>query len=191
VTPTLDDRLNKVVDKLADEDFLRGRGLGNEIGFYIFDYPPERELEVRERLQHIVKELKKKRPLLRFVHLDLFDLVIDYLRERGLLDKAIELQAQHGDAIMLSRLAAPLQPERLAEAFAKRIDPQAHDLVLLSGVGSVYPMLRSHSLLNNLHRLMGDKPLVMFFPGGYDGQSLSLFHRLHDENYYRAFKLIP
>ena len=51
---TLDDRLNRVVEKLTNDDFLRGRGLGNEIGFYIFDYPPDRELEVRERLQHIL-----------------------------------------------------------------------------------------------------------------------------------------
>ena len=58
-------------------------------------------------------------------------------------------------------------------------------------MGSVYPMLRSHSLLNNLHRIMGDKPLVMFYPGAYDGQSLRLFDKLPAENYYRAFKLIP
>jgi hypothetical protein len=188
---TLDERLNKVVDRLIEEDFLLGRGLGNEIGFYIFDYPPERELEVRERLPHILKDFQKKRPHRRIAHISLFDLIIDYLRERELLDKAIEMQQKRGDAVLLSKLAAPLQAEKLAAAFEKRVDPQENDVVLISGVGSVYPMLRSHSLLNNLHRVMGNKPLVMFFPGGYDGQSLSLFNRLHDENYYRAFKLIP
>ena len=187
----LDDRLNRVVEKLTNDDFLRGRGLGNEIGFYIFDYPPDRELEVRERLQHILKDLQKKQPHLRVAHIDLFDLVVDYLRERGLLEKAIEIQAKSGDVVMQAKLAAPLQTERLAEAFARRVDPTEVDVVLVSGVGSVYPMLRTHSLLNNLHRIMGDKPLVMFYPGSYSGQSLSLFNRLNDENYYRAFKLIP
>jgi hypothetical protein len=195
MTVTLDNRLNerldRVVDRLIEDDFLQGRGLGNEIGFYIFDYPPEQELVVRERIQLILREVPRKRPTLRVVHLDLFDLVIDYLRERNLLDKAIEMQQKRGDAVMLSKLSAPLQAEKLAIAFEKRIDLAQTDIVLLSGVGSVYPMLRSHSLLNNLHRVMGDKPLVMFFPGGYDGQSLSLFNKLPAENYYRAFKLIP
>jgi hypothetical protein len=191
VKQTLDERLNKVLDRLTDDDFLRGRGLGNEIGFYIFDYPPERELEVRARLQLILKDIPKKRPELRVRHINLFDLVVDHLQERGLLDKAIEMQQKRGDAFLLSKLAAPLQSEKLAAVFAEQTEPHAQDLVLVSGVGSVYPMLRSHSLLNNLHRVMGNTALVMFFPGGYDGQSLSLFNKLHNENYYRAFKLIP
>ena len=41
---------------------------------------------------------------------------------------------------------------------------------VLSGVGSVWPLLRSHSLLNNLQPVMGKTPLVMFYPGRYDGQ---------------------
>lgn len=187
----LDSRLNEVVGKLTSRDFLEGRGLGNEIGFYIFDYPPERELEVRERLTHIRKELTRQHPQLRVAYVNLFEMVIDYLRDRALLDKALEMQAKRGDAVLLSKLAAPLQAEKLAAVFEKLVDPPSCDFVLVSGVGSVYPMLRSHSLLNNLHRIMGSTPLVVFFPGGYDGQSLSLFNLLHDENYYRAFKLIP
>ena len=63
--------------------------------------------------------------------------------------------------------------------------------MLVSGIGNVWPILRSHSLLNNLHRIIGITPLVMFFPGEYDGQSLRLFGKLKDNNYYRAFKLVP
>ena len=44
------DRLNAVLPRLLDADLLSGRGIGNEIGFSVFDYPPERELEVRQRL---------------------------------------------------------------------------------------------------------------------------------------------
>jgi hypothetical protein len=189
--PSVDDRLNKVTDRLLDDDFLKGRGLGNEIAFYIFDYPPEDELRVRERIEYILHDINKKRPDLRVKHVNLFDLVIAYLQKRNLLDKAIEMQGKQGDAVLLSKLAAPLQAEKLAEYFAETTEPHSLDLMLVSGVGSVYPMLRAHSLLNNLHRMMGHTPLVMFFPGSYDGQSLSLFNKLHDENYYRAFKLVP
>ena len=63
--------------------------------------------------------------------------------------------------------------------------------MLMSGVGSAYPLLRTHNLLNNLHPIMGETPLVLFYPGIYDGQSLSLFGQIKQDNYYRAFKLVP
>lgn len=191
MSETLHTRLNKVLDRLLEEDFLSGRGLGNEIAFYIFDYPPERELEVRDRIQVILRDIGKRRPDLRVSHVNLFDLVIDHLIERGLLDKSIEMQAKKGNTALRSALSAPLQAGKLAKVFERVVDPRSRDLVLLSGVGSVYPMLRSHSLLNNLHAVMAGKPLVMFFPGSFDGQSLRLFNKLHDENYYRAFRLSP
>ncbi len=184
-------RLNKALDRLLAEDFLSARGLGNEIAFYIFDYPPEREIEVRERIQAIPREINKRRPDLKVRHVNLFDLVIDHLIDRGLLDKAIEMQRAKGDAALLAALSAPLQADKLARVFERIVEPRSQDLVLLSGVGTVFPMLRAHSLLNNLQAVMGGKPLVMFFPGSYDGQSLSLFNKLHDVNYYRAFRLIP
>jgi len=187
----LDARLNKVLDRLLDEDFLQGRGLGNEIAFYVFDYPPESEREVRERIQALVRDIGRKRPDLRVRHVNLFDLIVDHLRERGLLDKAIEMQRTKGNDALRKALAAPLQAEKLAKVFEQLVEPRSQDLVLLSGIGSAYPMIRSHSLLNNLHAVMGDKPLVLFFPGSYDGQSLRLFNKLNDENYYRAFRLVP
>jgi hypothetical protein len=79
----------------------------------------------------------------------------------------------------------------LASYFAEVAQPDRHDLVILSGVGSVWPLLRSHTLLNNLHPVMGQTSLVLFYPGRYDGQSLRLFGKLRNNNYYRAFKLVP
>jgi hypothetical protein len=55
----------------------------------------------------------------------------------------------------------------------------------------VFPLLRAHSLLNNLHPVMGSTPLIMFYPGNYDGKSLRLFNKLKSRNYYRAFRLAP
>lgn len=59
-------------------------------------------------------------------------------------------------------------------------------MVLVSGVGSVWPLMRAHSLLNALHSRLGHKPLVIFYPGGY-GQQLTLFNRVTSNPYYRAF----
>ena len=191
MTDNLDVRLNNALDRLLDPNLLHGLGIGNEIGFYIFDYPAERELYVRERIAALVHDIERRRPDFRVVHVNLFDMVVDHLEERGLLQKAIALQQQKGDTALNSRLSAPLHGDRLAKVFVEKVQPQSSDLVLLSGVGSAYPLVRSHNLLNSLHAVMGNTPLVTFYPGRYDGQTLRLLDRVQDENYYRAFKLVP
>ncbi|MFM7073722.1 MAG: DUF1788 domain-containing protein [Planctomycetota bacterium] len=187
----LHERLNKILPKITSDEFLGGRGIGNEIAFYIFDYPPEDELHVREFLRTLLDHLPRVRLQLRVAHVNLFDFVLDYLRHRKLLDKAIQMQAEKGDEALRKALAGPLHEEKLASRFAETVKPQEHDLVIVSGIGSVWPLLRSHTLLNNLQPVMGKTPLVLFYPGRYDGQSLRLFGKLKNTNYYRAFKLVP
>jgi len=187
----LTDRLNQILPTITSEAFLRGTGLGNEIAFYIFDYPPEAELRVREHIQFVLDHLPRTRPGLRVIHVHLLDFVLTYLRQRRLLDKAIAMQKTKGDAFVLKQLATILHPNKIAPMFAEVAQPEQHDLLLVSGVGSVYPLLRVHTLLNNLHAVMGQTPLVLFYPGRYDGQALRLFGKLTNANYYRAFKLVP
>ena len=161
----LTERLNRILPKLISDELLSGSGLGNEIGFYVFDYPAEDELRVREHIQFLMDHLPKSKPGLRVKHVNLFDLVIDYLKSRNLLDRAIQMQRAQGDEAVFKALSAPLHESRLAQVFADVAQPGQHDLVLVSGVGSAWPLLRSHSLLNNLHPVMGSTPLVMFYPG--------------------------
>ena len=78
----------------------------------------------------------------------------------------------------------------MAQVLADQVRPEDQNLVLVSGIGSAYPLLRTHNLLNNLHHRMGHTPLAMFYPGVYDGQSLRLFGILQDRPYYRAFRLV-
>ncbi len=191
MTRDLDERLNQILPKIISDDFLTGKGLGNEISFWIFDYLPEDELSVRKHLDFLMSQISKQRPALRVAHVNLFDLLIDYLKDRNYLGKAIELQTAKGNEALLKALAAPLQGKNIAKFLASQHPPQDLDLMLMSGVGSAYPLLRTHNLLNNLHPIMGETPLVLFYPGIYDGQSLSLFGQIKQDNYYRAFKLVP
>lgn len=46
------------------------------------------------------------------------------------------------------------------------------DIVFLTGVGKAYPVIRSHTVLNNLHAVVENIPLVLFFPGTYNGLEL-------------------
>ena len=186
----LKDRLNQVLDRITSPKLLDNRGLGSEIGFYIFDYPPEAELDVRRQVDFVVTTARAMKPDLRIATVNLFSLLVDYLRSRNLLDKALKIQREKGDAEMFRVLKAPLHEEKIARFFVDQAQPDQHDLMIVTGVGSVWPLLRSHALLNNLQKFMGRTPLVVFYPGQYDGQSLRLFGIAKDDNYYRAFRLV-
>ena len=145
----------------------------------------------KSHLCTLLDHIPKQKHGLRVKHIDLFDFVMDYLKSRKLLDKAIQMQRDKGDEALKKALAGPLHESKLSAVFAEVAKPEQHDLVIVSGVGSVWPLLRSHTLLNNLQPVMGETPLVMFYPGRYDGQSLRLFGKIKSNNYYRAFKLVP
>ena len=187
----LNERLNAILPKVISDAFLSGSGIGNEIAFYIFDYPPEDELRVRDYLRTLLDHIPKKKHGLRVMHIDLFDFVMDYLTRRTLLDKALQMQREQGDQALKRALAGPLHESKLSSVFAEIAKPDQHDLVIVSGVGRAWPMVRAHTLLNNLQPVMGQTPLIMFYPGRYDGQSLRLFGKIKSHHYYRAFKLVP
>ncbi|MGX9367231.1 DUF1788 domain-containing protein [Desulfoplanes sp. PS50] len=182
--------LNKITDRLLSEELLSNAGLGNEIGFYIFDYPPEKELLVRDYIETVKGQLHKRKPDLRFTHVNLFELIVGYLENRKILDQAFKLQKTKGNEELLKALKGPLHPQKIANHFVQITQPEEQDLVLMSGVGNAWPLLRGHNLLNCLHPLMEDTPLVMFYPGHFTGQGLRLFSRLKESNYYRAFSLV-
>ena len=192
MTLSLEDRLNQILPRITSRDFLDSKGLGNEIGFWIFDYPPEREVDVRDFLSGtVLPALPKQVPPIRAATVNLLQLVTEILEERKLLDKTFEMQAGKGDDSTLVALRSVLKEDRLAQKIATQFDVASLDLLILTGVGAVYPMLRTHTLLSALHPIMGNTPLLMFFPGRYDGHSLRLFNTLAEDHYYRAFRLVP
>ena len=191
MTEDFRNRLNKIASRLSTDELLSNKGLGNEIGFWIFDYPPEREMEVRSFIDGVLLPgMAKRQPALRPAVVNLFNLIIELLEDRKLFDRVLDIQATKGDAAALTALRPVLKEDKLAERIASQIDFYQVDMLLLTGVGAAYPMLRSHTLLAGLQATMKDKPVVMFYPGRYDGFSLRLFNKLADDHYYRAFRLV-
>ena len=187
----LQDRLNQIPDKVLSEEFLKSQGLGNELGFWIFDYAPEDELQVREYLGMLPSFLTRKNAQLKVVNINLLQAMREYLDQRSFTEKAIQLPQNKGDAALIKALSGPLHMDKFAPFLMESSQAADQDVVLITGVGSVWPVLRAHNLLNKLHALLGHKPLVLFYPGHYSGQSLALFNRIPSNNYYRAFKLVP
>lgn len=189
MTEKLEERLNQIIPRITSDGFLRGGGIGNEVAFHIFDYPPDQEMRVREYLQFLRTHLDKAHPDLRVRHVNLFEMVIESLEARGFLEKSFEKQKKDGDKALLKTLAPLFDGPKLAAAFAARVNPSEADLILVSGVGSVFPIVRTHSLLSALQPILGETPLVVFYPGTYDGKYVRLFGKLQGP-YYRAFKLV-
>ncbi|EGR1579745.1 DUF1788 domain-containing protein [Vibrio parahaemolyticus] len=189
----LQQRLEKVQDRLESDEFLTNKELGGEIGFYIFDYPAEHEIIVREHIDFLTKKLASRSEITgkRFASINLYEMVVELLKSRKLLDRAYKMQFEKGDDVLFKALKGPLEQNRFAEFIVKQANVLECDFIILHGLGSVWPIIRGHGLLNALHAKVGNVPTVMFYPGEYDGATLKPFGRIESNNYYRAFKLVP
>jgi hypothetical protein len=189
---TIQERLKEILPRIQEEGFFEGRKLGNELNFYVFDYNPQDELLVRDYTQLIKRQLEKSHHEHPILEINLYDAVIDILEQKGFLDKNFEFELKKGSEDVYNKTRRALkisQPNDLMVAYiTDRVQP--NQIVFLTGIGQIYPILRSHNVLNRLHAALDKNPLVLFFPGTYDGQSLSLFNLIKDDNYYRAFRLV-
>jgi hypothetical protein len=186
------ERLDKIWDRISDEDFLANRGVANEVRYYVFDYEPCDELIIREKVKALKKQNKPDADGFQIIEFDLYDMVIQILEEKGYLDKCVKFEADKGIEYLYKAVTKMLRLTNDDNLLVNRIvenTPQ-DAVVFLTGVGKVFPFVRSHNILNNLHQVLDKVPVVMFYPGTWNGQSLSLFGTITDGNYYRAFPLI-
>ena len=189
---TLEERLDKAEAMIKKPSFRKNKGLGNEVGYYIFDYPPEQELLVRERVEYIRKKNEQSDDEYRIVVFDLYEIIIEILKEKGYLEKCYEFEKKKGFDRITKAVGNMLRitaKDSLIVNYIRERTPEKA-IVFLVGIGKCYPILRSHTVLNNLHQVIDNVPVVMFYPGKYDGQELILFGEIKDDNYYRAFKLV-
>lgn len=184
----LNARLDQIIPKIKEDKFIEGRGLGNEISFYVFDYEPQHELVVRDYIQHIKKDFSYGGSDRRIIEFDLYKMLIDITKEKRIFDRIFEMEERQGKDSLFKAMTTFAKPD----IFLKKVQEQMEDynIVFLTGIGKVYPFVRSHNILNNLQEVLDKTPVVMFFPGQYDGQSLQLFGKFKDDNYYRAFRLV-
>lgn len=189
---SIHERLDKILPKLLDKRFLENKGLGNEIGFYIFDYDPKDELIVREHIAFIKQKVNNDNTVITIREFDLFNIIIEIIDKKGYLEKVFAMESEKGTPSILTPIKNTLRltqkNDLIVDYIRSRIEP--NDVVFLTGVGKAWPIIRSHSVLNNLHAVVDHMPLIMFYPGTYSGQDLNLFDELSDQNYYRAFTLV-
>ena len=186
------ERLDKIWDRISDQDFLANRGVANEVRYYVFDYEPCDELIIRDKIKALKKQNNPDADGFQILEFDLYEMVISILEEKGYIDKCVKFEEQKGMEYLYTAVTKMLRLTNDDNLIVNRIleSTPENAVVFLTGVGKVFPFVRSHNVLNNLHQVLDSVPVVMFYPGTWNGQSLSLFGTITDGNYYRAFPLI-
>jgi hypothetical protein len=180
---------------LSGKRFLQMEGLSNEVPFFIYPYDAEDALKVAQAKKRIKNKLAAERGI-RVREVNLYDLSVEILKERGVWERVLELEPAQDKDDFRELLQGMLDPQlHIAPAIRSRIEDGDFDIFFLTGIGEVFPYIRSHNVLNNLQSVVTGKPMLMFFPGRYEqsetlGSSLVLFGRLKDDQYYRAKNIL-
>lgn len=179
-------------ERLANPGFLNNKGLGNEVGFYLFCYDPSLEMDVRAFVTRLMGESRSGALPCRIAERNLYDLFLGICERKRILEKIPQQEEKRGLDALSKMLKRSVGVEAFADAMAFEGSEEDSNVVFITGVGEIYPILRLHGLFETLQQraIFAHMPVVAFYPGRYTGQALSLFSRLEDGNYYRAFDLI-
>lgn len=175
---------------LSGKRFLQMEGLGNEVPFFIYPYPPEEALAVTQAKKRITNRLNQQGVAV--LEINLYDLSVEILKSRGVWERVLAAEPDQDKDDFRDLLQGMLDPQlHLAPAIRAKVGGGGFDIVFLTGIGEVFPYIRSHNVLNNLQSVITAKPMLMFFPGRYEqsdtlGSTLVLFGQLKDDQYYRA-----
>lgn len=182
------DRLSKLEKRLEEEDFIHNRGLGNEVPFYIFQYNPKDEMRVRYNIKNSLMKRYDKESEIKVLELDLYELFFKIMKDKNYFEKIFLLEKKNGS----SELVKGVRNSFSIDAIIKHIKSleEKPDIIFLTGLGKIYPMVAVESLLSNLQTVLTTEKVIAFFPGEYTGKELILFGKERLKvNYYRAFSI--
>ena len=182
----IEERLDKVRELIQDDDFLGSRGLSNEVNIRIFCYEPEDEMAVRYFVEQITTDQTLKCHL---VERTLYDVFLSICDDLGITDAIPEMEEEDGSTYLLEQIHSSIS----CDDFAAKMDYQPHqpgDVLLLTGLGEVFPFMRLHVLLDALQSPFYNTPILAMYPGKFDGHEIKLFNRLRPNSLYRAFNVI-
>lgn len=187
------DSLDELYNRVKQREFASGRGVGVEEPYFVFDYEPFRELEVRDYLLGTIMPKLSKRSDSQGVipeTLNLFEMVINGLRQDGYFEGALELQLAEGNDALVDALEGVANAEYLSDRISEELSESDCNLLFIHGVGSAWPMICIHSLLSALQSRLTDITVVLFFPGEYNEVAFKLFSMFREEHHYRTHHLL-
>ncbi|MFA5713497.1 MAG: DUF1788 domain-containing protein [Bacteroidales bacterium] len=184
------DMFAQIYRKVKEKEFLQMSSLNGEIPFWIVSYNPEQELEIVRAYGGLLNKLEREG--IEVLDINLYKIAIEILEANIGLQEMFDIEKGMSKQQFKEAIQSVLDIHEVLMPHLKRlIESSKAQIYFISGVGNVFPYLRSHNILNNLQNIAKEAPTVMFFPGKYTGRNLQLFGLLTDDNYYRASKLYP
>lgn len=190
-------KFDHLKEKMLDPKFQHNQGISNEVGYYIFDYPARDEMLVRRNIEKI-----QKSKLSADVNLKVFDIYQIMMKiiadQRELVGEdpiplLEEIDAKQGFSMLVEQINNILEMSEndnlIVQYIRQYLQHQDQYVIFITGIGKVYPILRAHKILNTMHQVLDENPVVLFYPGEYDEISLRAFGEVKDQNYYRAFRI--
>lgn len=179
--------LDRIKDRISDPSFLQNEGLSNEVGIHVFCYDPQDELVVQDYIRRLKNETNTP---YRIVECDLYEIFLSLLEDKRVLKSVEGLEDKRGKDYLLSQLQKIATPDSFLARMNYTPHVKGQDVLFMTGIGKIHPFMRSHKMLDSMQHIFEDIPVVMFYPGTFNGQSLNLFNEFLDGHYYRAFNLL-
>ncbi|AKP67179.1 DUF1788 domain-containing protein [Companilactobacillus ginsenosidimutans] len=186
------DKLNHLRQKIKDSDFQHSRGLSNEVSYYILAYDAEDELQVREEVKSIESQLNHETVGVDILEFNVYDIMWKILDDMGIKDDVLEMESDEGMSYLIEQLNNALEMTDSENMFVKYMKDHIPDkdvVIFVTGIGEIFPLIRAHKILNSMHQIIDDVPVVLFYPGKYNSLNLSMFGEAIEDNYYRAFQI--
>ena len=183
---TIEERLDEVRNLIQEPEFLQGKGLSNEVNIRFFCYDPKDEMAVK----HFTNKLAADQTLNCHLQIcDLYQVFLEACEEMDILDAIPEMEEEEGSDYLLEQLHSAIGEDSFIEKM-QTAPYQEGDVLLLTGIGEVFPFMRVHTLLEALQPYFPETPILVLYPGNFDGRSTRLFNKLKPNDYYRAFNII-
>ena len=179
--------LDRIKSRISDPAFLNNKGPSNEVGIHVFCYDPADEIVVQDYVCRLKVEANVP---YRIVECDLYEIFLSLLEDKRVLHSVAGLEEKRGKEYLLTQLQKIATPEALLARMNYSNHQKGRDVLFMTGIGKIHPFMRSHKMLDSMQHIFEDIPIVMFYPGTFNGQTLSLFDEFLDGNYYRAFNLL-
>lgn len=178
-------------EKIQTQSFQENRGLSNEVGYYIFDYDPEKELYVRGEIGDIIRQEKAAPTGVTIQVFDLFTIMLTIVDQFGYRAAFIDLEKSNGITQVIDWMNNIMEMNEehnlVVQYISDHLNKDGPTIVFITGVGQVYPIIRAHKVLNTMTQVIDQIPVMMFYPGNYNSVRLQAFGELQEDNYYRAF----
>lgn len=190
------ERLDQMEEYIKKPSFRQNKGKANEVNYWVFDYAPEDELTVRERIVYLKNKNLNGTDGFELVVYDLYDLIIYHLKKKNFMEKCFAQEERRGIKKVQEAIQHTLKitdKENLIVQYISENTPE-NAVVFLTGVGKCFPLLQAPEVFNkilyNMPGSFANVPMILLYPGTYTEQELIIFNEYPEDNYYRAFRLV-